>query len=69
MTENQQMQPTQRHLTTMRKIAKMEAGDSLFINQADAEECENYGWVEAQPGGRYKLTDKGWRILAKADSN
>ncbi len=69
MTKTQQMQPEQRHITTLRKIAEVEAGASLYINRADAEECENYGWAEAQFGGGYKLTDEGRHILAGANSN
>ena len=69
MTENQQMQPNLRHITVMGKIAEMEAGAQPIYNPADAEECENYGWAEAQPGGGYKLTDKGRKILAANDPN
>ena len=69
MTENQQMQPKQQHITALRKIAEMEAGALPHINEANADECENYGWAEAQPGGGYRLTDEGRRILAATKPN
>ena len=69
MTENQQMQPEQRHIKALRRIAAAVAGTSLYVNKTDREECENYGWVEALPNDLYTLTDEGRAILAGADSN
>ena len=55
--------PTERQLRALRKIQRAEEGRQTFVNSADAEECEDRGWVEAQPGGGYRLTDQGRRIL------
>jgi len=44
-------------------IERHEQGQSGFLNRDDAEECENQGWAEAQPGGGYRLTAEGRRIL------
>jgi hypothetical protein len=40
-----------------------ETGWSGVINPADAEECEDAGWAVAHPGGGYRLTEAGRRVL------
>jgi hypothetical protein len=55
--------PTERQLKVLWNIQQAEEGQPMFVNSGDAEECEDLGWVEAQPGGRYRLTDEGRRIL------
>lgn len=55
----------ERLLEVLRQLAKQETGTDVFINPADAEECEDRGWVEAQPGGGYLLTAAGRKILAE----
>ena len=57
------MCPTARHKKALQAIADLEAGKSTFLNHADAEECEQNGWAEALPEGRWRLTDEGRRIL------
>lgn len=52
-------------LKVLRQLAKREAGTDVFINLADAEECEDCGWVEAQPGGGYLLTAAGRKTLTE----
>ncbi len=64
MPENQRQQPTEQQLKTLRKIQSQEAGTYPFINSADAEECEDHGWAEAQPGRGYRLTDEGRSLLS-----
>jgi hypothetical protein len=44
-------------------IERHEQGKPGVLNRADAEECEDQGWAEAQPGGGYHLTVKGRQIL------
>jgi hypothetical protein len=56
--------PTERQLRALRAIADLEEGRRAVLNVADAEECENLGWAEAQPGGGYALTDAGREVLA-----
>ena len=55
--------PTEGQLTALRMIERHEQGKRSVINIGDAEECENEGWAEAQPGGGYCLTLDGRRIL------
>ena len=58
------MQPTKKHLKVLRRMASHEEnGRPRFYKPADAEECEDHGWLEAQPGGGYLLTPEGRRIL------
>ena len=42
-----------------------DAVTATALNLGQAEECEDFGWAEAQPGGGYHLTDLGWRILSE----
>ena len=60
--------PTERQLIALRMIERHEQGKPGVLNRADAEECEDHGWAEAQPGSGYRLTAEGRRIL-KADVN
>ena len=62
-------QPTERHLVALRRMAQHEAGRPAVIVPADAEECEDRGWAEAQPGGGYRLTEAGRNILASEAGN
>ena len=55
--------PTEKQLTALRMIERHEQGKRSVINIGDAEECENEGWAEAQPGGGYRLTTQGRQIL------
>ncbi len=55
-------QPTPKQLAAMRAAS----ADSSFINRADAEACVEHDWLEAQPGGGYRLTENGRRVLAQA---
>ena len=55
--------PTERQLKAPRVIQRMEQGETVFVIKANAEECEDQGWAEAQPGGGYRLTAEGRRIL------
>ena len=57
--------PTERQLKALRKIQLAEKGQATFANSHDAEECEDFGWVEAQSGGGYRLTPEGRRILSQ----
>jgi hypothetical protein len=61
--------PTQKQLAALRAISQVETGESCVVNRGDAEECEDQGWAEAQPGGGYKLTEQGRRVLAESRSN
>jgi len=56
-------EPTDKHWEALRKIRRNEQGETVFVNPADAEECENYGWAEAQPLGGWRLTEEGNRML------
>ena len=55
--------PTERQLKTLRMIKRMEQGETIFLIKQNAEECEDRGWAEAQPGGGYRLTAKGRQKL------
>ena len=55
--------PTERQLKALRVIERLEQGETVFLNTQDAEECEDQGWAEAQPGGGYRLTAKGRQKL------
>ena len=55
--------PTDTQLKALEYIKQAEKGRTIFVSSGDAEECEDLGWVEAQPGGGYRLTDEGQRIL------
>ena len=59
----QDQRPTPKQLKALRDAA---AGS--WINTADAEECVDRGWLEAQPGGGYALTESGRRELRRADA-
>ena len=59
---------TEGQLTALRMIERHEQGKRSVLNIGNAEECEDRGWAEAQPGGRYCLTLEGRRIL-EADIN
>lgn len=56
--------PTDRHLRALQAMQCHERGRPGVINLYDAEECEERGWAEAQPGGGYRLTEAGRRLLA-----
>jgi ribosomal protein S19E (S16A) len=60
--------PTPGQLKALRVIKRMEQGETVFVIKQNAEECENQGWAEAQPGGGYRLTPEGRQIL-EADVN
>ena len=62
-------QPTERQLKALSRIRKLESGHDVVINPADAEECEDRGWAEAQPSGGYRLTEAGRLVLTNANSN
>ena len=55
--------PTAGQLKALRLIKRKEQGETVFLIKQDAEECEDQGWAEAQPGGGYRLTPEGRRIL------
>ena len=55
--------PTERQLRALSKIQRIEEGQQAAVNPGYAEECEKRGWVEAQPGGGYRLMYEGRRIL------
>ncbi len=55
--------PTEGQLKALRMIKRREQGETVFLIKQNAEECENQGWAEAQPGGGYRLTAEGQRIL------
>jgi hypothetical protein len=57
--------PTEGQLKALKNIQRIEEGQQKGLNLGHAEECEDFGWVEAQPGGGYPLTDQGWRILSE----
>ena len=57
--------PTERQLNALRMIERHEQGQSGVLNRDDAEECEDQGWAEAQPGGGYRLTAEGRQILQR----
>ena len=57
---------SERHLKALRTAEKLEHGESAAINRQDAEECENKGWLEAQPKGGYRLTTEGRKALREA---
>ncbi len=57
----QDKHPTPKQLAALRAAS----GGSSFINREDAEECIVLDWLEAQPGGGYRLTDNGRRVLAR----
>ena len=59
------MPVNERMLELLRKLGTQESGFDVFIDLADAEEAEDCGWVQAQPGGGYLLTDAGRKILAE----
>ena len=44
----------------------MERGEQTVLNRQDAEECEDNGWVKAQPEGTYGLIDPGRALLKKS---
>ena len=62
-------QPTERQLSALRAMQAHEATQQAVIKPADAEECEERGWAEAQPGGGYRLTEAGKQVLKTTDSN
>ena len=55
--------PTAGQLKALRLIKRKEQGETVFLIKQDAEECKDQGWAEAQPGGGYRLTAEGQRIL------
>ncbi len=55
--------PTEGQLKALRMIKRREQGETVFLIKQNAEECEDKGWAEAQPGGGYRLTAEGRRIL------
>jgi hypothetical protein len=55
--------PTEGQFKALNNIQRIEEGQQTALNVGHAEECENFGWVEAQPGSGYRLTDQGRRIL------
>ncbi len=55
--------PTAGQLKALWLIKRKEQGETVFLIKQDAEECEDQGWAEAQPGGGYRLTPEGRRIL------
>ena len=55
--------PTEGQLKALRNIQRIEEGQQTALNLGHAEECEDFGWTEAQPSGGYRLTDQGRRIL------
>ena len=57
----------ERLIKTLRNIQDLENGKSQVINTGDAEACEYRGWAEAQPGGGWRLTEKGRRVLERAN--
>jgi hypothetical protein len=54
--------PTEGQLKALRNIQRVEDGQQRALNFGHAEECEDFGWVEAQPRGGYRLTNKGRQI-------
>lgn len=58
--------PTEGQLKALRNIQRIEEGQQTALNLAHAEECEDFGWAEAQPGGGYRLTNQGRRILRES---
>lgn len=61
--------PTQKQLAALRAIARSEAGEDAAIDKVDAEECDKFGWAEAEFGSRYSLTEEGRRALRRAVAN
>ncbi len=55
--------PSQKHYQVLINILKAEKGPSVYINQKDAEECLNKGWLESLGVGGYILTIKGRNLL------
>ncbi len=55
--------PTEGQLKALRMIKRREQGETVFLIKQNAEECEDKGWAESQPGGGYRLTAEGHRIL------
>ncbi len=59
------IEPTDRQLKALRMIERHEQGQLGVMNLADAEECVDRVWAEAQPGGGYRLTEVGRQILKR----
>jgi hypothetical protein len=59
-------EPTKQQLKALDAASKHSRGSPTVINSGDAEECEDLGWLEHQPGGGYGLTSEGRRVLTAA---
>ncbi len=59
--------PTERQLKALRAAQKLEKAGSAITPLDAAEECENKGWIEAQPQGGYILTESGRMVLRAID--
>ena len=55
--------PTEGQLKALGVIERLEQGETVFLNTQDADQCEDRGWAEAQPGGGYRLTANGRQKL------
>jgi hypothetical protein len=51
--------PTDRQHKALLAVYQIEQGSSVFINAADAEECESPGWLES-------VGTNGWRLAGAA---
>lgn len=51
--------PKQSQYRVLESVAKLEQGQSAFVNLADAEECLDMGWIEPRGQSGWKLTDSG----------
>ena len=55
--------PTERQHKALLVVYESERGSSVFINSADADECERRGWLESVGTNGWWLTDAGKRYL------
>ena len=54
---------SEKHRKVLEAIAKHEAGERVFVNNQDAEECEDLGLIEKDGPDRFVLTSKGRSAL------
>lgn len=55
--------PTQKQYAVLEAVAKLASGESVWINPADAADCQKTGWIEPSSCPVWRLTEAGRSLL------
>ena len=55
--------PTEQEYQVLQSVAKLERGESVWINAADAEDCLKAGWIQPSTLPQWILTPAGLNLL------